>query len=321
MPMRRPIDFDYEAERVGLPTLPEMIDAFAQCSPFKESLYYAYVYGASARSELWNDLHDILLADKSRESKRLTDKDAIFMDMLDLIHTTGNNFAADLGAGSGIFTVPLAKRFGRVFAVDNSTENLAIAAAHVREFGLTNVRTVQLDAIDFLAQWRAKVSTEILLDFVCAVHMFYYESSYARILDTLWQIMQCVRPRGKFFSVIKTVDETERYADTTRLYNHFQPVKFHVSFPQMLIELQEKSNGRIQGEIRKRPVRIACGELHPFYRAAMLVLLHDPHREGFDYSGRGPELLAYLHEHFYRAEQQAYVMYQVNDVLILHNTA
>lgn len=319
--MSRPIDFEYEAERVGLPTLPEMIEAFALCSPFKESLYYAYVYGARARSELWNDLHDVFMADRSRDDRHLTDKNAIFMDMLDLIHTTGNNFAADLGAGSGIFTVPLAKRFGRVFAVDNFADNLAIVDEHVREFGLTNVRTVQLDAIDFLAQWREKVSADILLDFVCAVHMFYYERSYERILDTLWQIMQCVRPRGKFFSVIKTVNETDRYADTTRLYNHFQPIKFHVSFPQMLIELQEKSNGRIQGEIRKRAVRISCRELHTFYHAAMLVLLHDPHQDGFDYSGRVPEILAYLHEHFYRSDEQVYVMYQLNDVIILHNAA
>lgn len=82
----------------------------------------------------------------SESRKKLLDPEA-FPSLLPLVPSS---IVADIGCGTGFFTIPLAKRLpqGRVFAVDVLEEMLERVKQRVQEAGLGNVETVRSTELD-----------------------------------------------------------------------------------------------------------------------------------------------------------------------------
>jgi len=68
---------------------------------------------------------------------------AIEVALLDRLGLTGESVVVEFGAGTGQFTVEVARRCGRVVAVDVSRPMLAALEAKVAELGLANVEIVR----------------------------------------------------------------------------------------------------------------------------------------------------------------------------------
>ena len=96
---------------------------------------------------------------------------------------------ADLGAGSGVFTVPLAKAVGpdgRVYPIDIDTGLLAIVADKAKAEGLANVETVVAGQTD------PRLPELVDLIFLCdTLHHLPDQDSYVR------QFAKLLRPGGR----------------------------------------------------------------------------------------------------------------------------
>lgn len=68
--------------------------------------------------------------------------------VLDALHLSGDMIVADVGAGTGYFTVRLAPRVGHVYATELSPEMLRLLDARIRRDHLSNVQLVTATATD-----------------------------------------------------------------------------------------------------------------------------------------------------------------------------
>jgi ubiquinone/menaquinone biosynthesis C-methylase UbiE len=95
----------------------------------------------------------------------------------------------DLGAGTGVFTLPMAKvvgNEGRVYAIDVDSGLLAIVAEKARANGLANVQTVVAGATD------PRVPEPVDLLFICdTMHHLPDQRSYVQ------QFAKLLRPGGR----------------------------------------------------------------------------------------------------------------------------
>ncbi len=74
-----------------------------------------------------------------------------------------DTLALDLFAGVGLFTLPLARGFGQVIAVESNPRSAADLAANAQAHGLSNVRAVGQSAFDFLRRFaRAEPDLAVL---------------------------------------------------------------------------------------------------------------------------------------------------------------
>ena len=83
--------------------------------------------------------------------------------------TTGNALgsALDLYAGVGLFSIPLAGRFGNVVAIENSPDASRLCAANAATAGLQNIQTVCADAASWIGSTESSGSSRfdlIVLD-------------------------------------------------------------------------------------------------------------------------------------------------------------
>ena len=96
---------------------------------------------------------------------------------------------ADLGAGTGVFTVPMAKAVGgsgKVYAIDVDSGLLAIVAQKAKAQGLANVETVVAGATD------PRQPEPVDLLFICdTMHHLPEQGSYVR------QFAKLLRPGGR----------------------------------------------------------------------------------------------------------------------------
>jgi arsenite methyltransferase len=96
---------------------------------------------------------------------------------------------ADLGAGTGVFTVPIAKAVGdegKVYAIDVDSGLLAIVDSKVKAEGVTNVATVAAGATD------PRLPEPVDLLFLCdTLHHLPNQGSYVR------QFAKLLRPGGR----------------------------------------------------------------------------------------------------------------------------
>ena len=96
---------------------------------------------------------------------------------------------ADLGAGSGVFTLPLAKAAGptgKVYAIDVDAGLLAIVAEKAKAAGVTTVETIAAGATD------PKLPEPVDLLFICdTMHHLPNQASYVKQFDKL------LRPGGR----------------------------------------------------------------------------------------------------------------------------
>jgi 23S rRNA (uracil1939-C5)-methyltransferase len=74
------------------------------------------------------------------------------------------SFALDLYAGVGLFSLPLARRFSRVVAVESHSRSAADLAANARESGMRNVRAVKQTVFDFLRRFADRRPDLVILD-------------------------------------------------------------------------------------------------------------------------------------------------------------
>jgi SAM-dependent methyltransferase len=120
----------------------------------------------------------------SRENEERTDL------LLDQLPLAPGNTAVDLGAGTGYFTLPMARKVGStgtVLAVDIQQEMLDIVTARIAEEGLENVRTV-------LASARDPMLPPDVADLVLLVDA-YHEFSYPR--EVMTAVFDALRSGGK----------------------------------------------------------------------------------------------------------------------------
>jgi SAM-dependent methyltransferase len=96
---------------------------------------------------------------------------------------------ADLGAGSGVFTIPLAKAAGstgKVFAIDVDAGLLAIVAEKAKAAGVTTIETVVAGATD------PKLPEPVDLLFICdTMHHLPNQADYVK------QFGKLLRPGGR----------------------------------------------------------------------------------------------------------------------------
>jgi SAM-dependent methyltransferase len=109
--------------------------------------------------------------------------------VMDLLGIREGSAVADIGAGSGWFTVRAARRAGPagvVFAVEINEEFLELIARRAKEEGLTNVRTVR-GAEDDPRLGRASVDAVLILK-------TYHE--FAEPIAIMRRVREALRPRG-----------------------------------------------------------------------------------------------------------------------------
>jgi 2-polyprenyl-3-methyl-5-hydroxy-6-metoxy-1,4-benzoquinol methylase len=96
---------------------------------------------------------------------------------------------ADLGAGTGVFTVPLAKAIGasgKVYAIDVDSGLLAIVRDKAKSEGLANIETILAGATD------SRVREPVDLLFICdTMHHLPDQAAYVR------QFARLLRPGGR----------------------------------------------------------------------------------------------------------------------------
>ncbi len=96
---------------------------------------------------------------------------------------------ADLGAGTGVFSVPLGKAVGasgKIYAIDVDSGLLAIVAEKAKTEGLTNIQTVVAGATD------PRLPEPVDLLFICdTMHHLPDQASYVR------QFSKLLRPGGR----------------------------------------------------------------------------------------------------------------------------
>jgi len=119
----------------------------------------------------------------TRESEERTD---LLMDALDL---KPGMTVADIGAGSGYFTVPMAKRVapGIVYGTDIQPEMLAFLEARARTEKLTNIKGILGDTGDAMLP-AASVDLVLLVD---AYHEF------DQPLEMMTSIARALKPSGR----------------------------------------------------------------------------------------------------------------------------
>jgi len=81
----------------------------------------------------------------SEERKRLLDPNET---LTKLGYQKGDSMA-DIGCGTGLFTIPAAETGGKVYAVDVSEEMLSDVKKHAETAGFNNITTVKSDEYDF----------------------------------------------------------------------------------------------------------------------------------------------------------------------------
>jgi ubiquinone/menaquinone biosynthesis C-methylase UbiE len=110
--------------------------------------------------------------------------------VIDALHVAPGSTVADIGAGTGFFTVRLARRVGpsgRVIATDLQPEMLAILRRHVRDAGLGNVTAVVCTERD------AKLP-EASLDLALMVDVYH---ELARPAETLAEVRRALKKDGR----------------------------------------------------------------------------------------------------------------------------
>ncbi len=124
------------------------------------------------------------------------DRDAVQQPekVLDALHIQSGNTVADIGAGTGYFSLRLAKRVGpqgRVLATDIQPQMLAILKDNMRAAGLSNIELVLCTPTD------AKLP-ENSLDLALMVDV-YHELEYPE--ETLAQVRRALKPQGRLVLV------------------------------------------------------------------------------------------------------------------------
>ena len=122
-------------------------------------------------------------------------------EVLDRVGVAPGGIVADVGAGDGYFTLPIARRVGShgiVYAVDPSVERLTRLHETAEEEGLENIRI------------RAITAEELAVCEGCADLVFYGNClhDFADQADALRNAMTALKPAGRLASIDWKKEET-----------------------------------------------------------------------------------------------------------------
>ncbi len=154
---------------------------YEQKSPSRDGI--GKVYMGREISHVMGHLGAAWLERPEREREERTDL------LIDLLPLAADNVVADIGAGTGYFTFPVAERVpeGKVLAVDIQPEMLAIIEERKRALGRDNVETV-LGEIDDPGLGEDAVDLIFIVD-------AYHEFSHPWEMGTA--MARALRPGGK----------------------------------------------------------------------------------------------------------------------------
>lgn len=113
-------------------------------------------------------------------------------DILKQVELRPGMIVADLGAGSGFFTIPLAKKVGKtglVYALDLVAESLEIIEEKAKNEKLFNIETLICD----LEREKIKIKDEIC-DLVLLVNVLYLMENKEPVIK---EINRILKPNGK----------------------------------------------------------------------------------------------------------------------------
>lgn len=110
-----------------------------------------------------------------------------------------NGSVADLGAGTGYFTIPLAKRTKEVFAVDIEPKMLGMLKENAKKEQLENIHYVESD-LDHI-QLDDNSADNVMISFV--IH------EVPDVNQTLHEIRRILKPGGQLFMIEWEAIETE----------------------------------------------------------------------------------------------------------------
>lgn len=115
-------------------------------------------------------------------------------DILARFTFEGTEWIGDFGAGSGNWTIPLAKRVkeGKVFAIDVQEEPLEVLKRRAEREGLRNVEIIRADLEKPLG---STLSSEIL-DWVFVVHTLFQIEKKDLFLQEAWRVL---KKEGRLF--------------------------------------------------------------------------------------------------------------------------
>ena len=114
-------------------------------------------------------------------------------DILRTVATEDLTSLADIGCGSGYFTIAAARMLPqtRILAVDRQQDMLDFVAERARSAGLTNVETIQSDATSL-------PFADAELDAVLMSHVFHDIPEHAAMREEVHRVL---KPGGAFFLV------------------------------------------------------------------------------------------------------------------------
>ncbi|HZR82116.1 MAG TPA: 23S rRNA (uracil(1939)-C(5))-methyltransferase RlmD [Candidatus Binatia bacterium] len=156
-----------EGDRIALVAQAE--GAFATADAAATEAFLAReprVAGATLRGRGWrrafgDDLVRVPLVDGDEMRLRAGDfsqvgddaNETLIRTVLDLVGPLARQTVADLYAGAGNLSIPLARRAGRVLAVERAASGAAAARANAERLGLANLEAIAGDVPQVLDQW------------------------------------------------------------------------------------------------------------------------------------------------------------------------
>ena len=90
--------------------------------------------------------------------------DELVSHVMDCVPRTGSGAALDLFSGAGLFSLPLARRFSGVAAVEYSRESRRLCEMNAAAAGIENLETVRADAAEWLNSQTASQFECVVLD-------------------------------------------------------------------------------------------------------------------------------------------------------------
>lgn len=118
--------------------------------------------------------------------------------ILGLVKVKPNFEAADLGCGSGFFTIPLSKRVAKVYAIDMQKEMLQILEKKIREQKIKNIKLM-------LSQENKIPLDDESIDFLITVNTLHEFGDRDRMIREMRRVL---KPNGKFTVVDFKKEET-----------------------------------------------------------------------------------------------------------------
>lgn len=147
-------------------------------------------------------------------------------DVIEKMELKGDEIVADLGAGVGRFTIPIAKRLinGKVYAIDIDIASLEELKKNAEEEGLKNIEIINADISEKIPLEDKSIDKILLAN---VFHDIYYEKREKGLLK---EIKRIIKDNGKVYFVEFKKDE---------IYPPGPPIFMRISYEELEKILKE----------------------------------------------------------------------------------